>query len=389
VSWVDEAKKQCIFCGEIPRDCTEEHIVPRWLVKLTGPPKRKGKLHHPLGQSVPYERSVARACKRCNKRYERVLETPVSAAIRSIVDTRCVDFASVHLIMDWIDKLRWGNWILGLIHTGNPFRIAPTSMIDGFVGRWEQLLWIFATPEPCLRLVTLGSTYDYFYLQYPHVFGMFVNGVAFISHSEVLCCQRLLPNIPRYQICGFDAVSESMTVKSTDQLSTDYSRRWPLWFKDALVFARPRYAESNPYPPDADGISRIRQVFGNDQPLFVGPVPFGSENMFWPANAPVWGRGIPVQSPNLYDRHACMHALYKRFFRVSEYAVRRHLFRPDSSRRWRRRQMIQAARERRRLFTQMTRDDFIRYDVDGAARRHLPKSVLPKSYVEAKGMRLD
>lgn len=32
--------KFCVFCGEVPKDKNKEHILPQWLLKLTGNPKR-------------------------------------------------------------------------------------------------------------------------------------------------------------------------------------------------------------------------------------------------------------------------------------------------------------------------------------------------------------
>ena len=36
-------EKVCIFCGERPASKNLEHVLPQWLIKLTGHPKRMAK----------------------------------------------------------------------------------------------------------------------------------------------------------------------------------------------------------------------------------------------------------------------------------------------------------------------------------------------------------
>ena len=35
-------EKFCVFCGKKPQAKTVEHIIPKWLIELTGDPKRIG-----------------------------------------------------------------------------------------------------------------------------------------------------------------------------------------------------------------------------------------------------------------------------------------------------------------------------------------------------------
>ena len=34
-------EKFCVFCGKKPKNKTKEHILPKWLIKLTGKPNRQ------------------------------------------------------------------------------------------------------------------------------------------------------------------------------------------------------------------------------------------------------------------------------------------------------------------------------------------------------------
>ena len=37
----DKLPKFCVFCGKKPENKNKEHIIPQWLIKLTGDPNRK------------------------------------------------------------------------------------------------------------------------------------------------------------------------------------------------------------------------------------------------------------------------------------------------------------------------------------------------------------
>ena len=41
VTSILQLEKRCIFCGKKPSEKNREHIIPRWLIALTGDPKRE------------------------------------------------------------------------------------------------------------------------------------------------------------------------------------------------------------------------------------------------------------------------------------------------------------------------------------------------------------
>ena len=40
-------EKRCIFCGKVPETKTKEHVIPQWLINMTGDPKRNLHLGSP------------------------------------------------------------------------------------------------------------------------------------------------------------------------------------------------------------------------------------------------------------------------------------------------------------------------------------------------------
>lgn len=73
-------RQTCIFCGEPPDNKTKEHVIPKWLIELTGDPKRIWKLGVRYGEEDKRkrERKFAAdqfqfpACEACNSAYSEL-----------------------------------------------------------------------------------------------------------------------------------------------------------------------------------------------------------------------------------------------------------------------------------------------------------------------------
>ena len=82
--------KTCVFCGNPPDNKTKEHVVPRWLIELTGDPKRTWNLGVRYGEEdgAKRERKFAAdqfqfpACEACNSIYSD-LEGRAKSMLRS------------------------------------------------------------------------------------------------------------------------------------------------------------------------------------------------------------------------------------------------------------------------------------------------------------------
>ncbi|RZK38276.1 MAG: hypothetical protein EOO61_08105, partial [Hymenobacter sp.] len=81
-------KKLCVFCGNLPEEKTKEHIIPKWLLELTGDPNRKGVIGGLLSgvglNGQPSERPLSTfhfpACRACNEEFGK-LEGRAKAAM--------------------------------------------------------------------------------------------------------------------------------------------------------------------------------------------------------------------------------------------------------------------------------------------------------------------
>src|ERR1700754_3168465 len=74
LGWRDRG---CVFCGNPPAGRTKEHVIPQWLMELTGDPRREWRLgvQFDEGAGEYRERKFSAnqfqfpACGECNGRY--------------------------------------------------------------------------------------------------------------------------------------------------------------------------------------------------------------------------------------------------------------------------------------------------------------------------------
>jgi hypothetical protein len=104
------AKRFCVFCGKTPDEKTREHILPYWLLEMTGDPTRVV----PLGQDYSKDQKVIRyswsnfvapACDPCNNKYSE-LEGRIKRKVESLQQGQALTVADYVELLDWLDKVR-------------------------------------------------------------------------------------------------------------------------------------------------------------------------------------------------------------------------------------------------------------------------------------------
>jgi hypothetical protein len=107
--------KTCIFCGRKPQSKTKEHVIPRWLIEMTGDPKRQVSFGtYNLDNKPPtvlaFDQFTFPACGQCNRdfsdlegRARRVTERLLLRDGLTATDFNC--------LLDWLDKIRIGMWL--------------------------------------------------------------------------------------------------------------------------------------------------------------------------------------------------------------------------------------------------------------------------------------
>jgi hypothetical protein len=139
-------EKSCIFCGKKPHDKNKEHIIPKWLIKLTGNPNRifylgTPWLHNSSGRNHSANQFQFPACNECNDRFSE-LEESSRNTINKILSCSKITTREIDLILDWFDKIRVGLWLGYRYLENNYFGIDPHFYINSRIGRADRALFI-------------------------------------------------------------------------------------------------------------------------------------------------------------------------------------------------------------------------------------------------------
>lgn len=133
----------CVFCGEAPVGKTKEHVVPKWLLEITETSRKK--LTYGGGYVVPgktpFSGFTLPACEKCNNEYS-VLEGSAGKVVSKILLGSDISPKEADVILDWIDKVRIGLWLIDLVRGGNKLQIEPKFRISARVGLKDRALKI-------------------------------------------------------------------------------------------------------------------------------------------------------------------------------------------------------------------------------------------------------
>src|SRR5262245_40221439 len=137
--------KFCVFCGERPRSKSREHIIPQWLIRLTGDPNRQiyvGRAWYkpelPM-RRFSFSQMVFPACEECNGRFAD-LEARAQSVMRRILSRDPLANKDWDLFLDWLDKIRVGLW-LGMLFLNKNYRdISPRFFIESRIGTKDRFV---------------------------------------------------------------------------------------------------------------------------------------------------------------------------------------------------------------------------------------------------------
>lgn len=182
--------KRCVFCGQRPVVKTREHVLPQWLIELTGDPKREVDFQvwtwkGPEVRTFAFDQFTAPACDECNNEWSD-LEGSCKSLIQGLAEGRSVlTGEQAQTLLDWMDKVRIGVWLAGLALSNNPLGIPPPRFhIATRVAAKDRLLYIARTREPSTRL-SVSDFMNPIFQTLPAYLWIYVNGLAFVNASSI------------------------------------------------------------------------------------------------------------------------------------------------------------------------------------------------------------
>jgi hypothetical protein len=190
------ATKFCIFCGKHPEGKNKEHVIPEWLIELTGDPNRKARFGFDLRSDPPKWREFSfdsltfPACAKCNNDFSN-LESKAKVVIESVLGHQPLSELQLCVLLDWLDKVRVGLWLGYLYLDGNPQSIRPQYHIATRIGQTDRTLGILRIRNKSRGINFCGPESPCFQNQ-PTCFALIVNDICFYNVAGLSLCSRRL-----------------------------------------------------------------------------------------------------------------------------------------------------------------------------------------------------
>lgn len=186
----------CIFCGQRPINKNKEHVLPRWLLEMTGDPKRPVKIPYlahirkGLPDSLAFDSLKFPACARCNSEFSDV-ENEAKVIVSKMLRFEEIDDRQINTFLNWLDKVRIGLWLGILALTDNPLNITPKFQIATRVAAKDRMVVIHRCEEGPTGLMVFGTHLPMFWY-HPVCFGLMINHLSFLNASTDFLISRRL-----------------------------------------------------------------------------------------------------------------------------------------------------------------------------------------------------
>ncbi|KPK90056.1 hypothetical protein AMJ80_08925 [bacterium SM23_31] len=127
-------EKFCVFCGKNPTNKTNEHVIPDWLIKLTGDPKREiiAGINWDSGEKrkLAFNKFVFPACNKCNGEFSE-MENQASVIVKKILREESLSSIEFNTLLIWFDKIRIGSYLAVYNFNKKHYPIKPSIFING------------------------------------------------------------------------------------------------------------------------------------------------------------------------------------------------------------------------------------------------------------------
>lgn len=180
-----EIARRCVFCGGQPSKKNREHVLPQWLLELTGDPSRVVPVAFDWATMKPivfsWNAFTAPACKSCNDSFAK-LEGAAKACVVRLLAGDAISGEAVDVLLRWLDKIRVGLWLLNNVLGGGPLSVAPTFAIRDRMDTADRLALVIRTSGPKQGLTIVGPSSPIFPYM-PSCIGLVINGLVVINVS--------------------------------------------------------------------------------------------------------------------------------------------------------------------------------------------------------------
>jgi len=215
-------KKVCVFCGKTPEKKNKEHVLPQWLLSLTGDPNRIVTFGQKVSENENDEELIeikfnwkaltVPSCTSCNDKFGK-LESSVKPIIQKAIDKVELTPDEILLLLDWLDKVRIGLWLNYYYLEKNKSQINPRMFIENRMGKKDRFLQIHFLESVNKKSDGLNAfgVETFAFQNNPSCFGLRINNILIINGSNDFAISKE---------CGFP-YPEIMEMTTNGMLSLD------------------------------------------------------------------------------------------------------------------------------------------------------------------------
>jgi len=187
------SQRLCVFCGQKTNAKTREHVVPYWLLKLTGDPRRVvtfGQNYDKDKEPIRYSWSnfVTPACNACNDQYAN-LEGQVKPIIEALQRREALPVSAYIYLLDWLDKVRIGVWLARHMIENSPIEITPNFHISSRIAEKDRMLALYVFDSGNKGINLFGSD-SLIFNDMPSCYGLRINDILLLNISSDFFCSR-------------------------------------------------------------------------------------------------------------------------------------------------------------------------------------------------------
>ena len=185
-----KVNKVCVFCGKKPENKTVEHIIPKWLIEMTGDLNRNMRIYPVLNKKtgeleekhLSFNGFVLPACKKCNEEFG-IKEGEIKIIVEKILNDEMVSQMQVNLFLEWMDKIRVGLWLIFYFWRSNLQGIEPNYYINQRINAADRLLYIYKTDYQGNGRINFGGAQTIVFQYSPICFYLVINNYVFFNIS--------------------------------------------------------------------------------------------------------------------------------------------------------------------------------------------------------------
>jgi hypothetical protein len=185
--------RYCVFCGKFPEEQTKEHVLPVWLIEMTGDPKRQARFGLKKNPNLTprvfsYDSFTIPACDACNQLFSK-LESSTKPIMERLTQGSSLFPKDFSILFDWFDKVRVALWLAHSVLDKNFFGIHPSFHVEKRLRAFDRVLGVFRSDQSRRGLTFIGTETPIFYSM-PSCFSLVVNDFAFFNASSAFMISR-------------------------------------------------------------------------------------------------------------------------------------------------------------------------------------------------------